>query len=641
MVNLRDIPIYIPSGEQHGDGIPKIFAEALRQQGQDPNEATDLGYRPPTPPPEPDVQAATKPPTPASTPGLKRRPSSSPAAAKARRRRRRRPRPRQPSVISDQESPIPPPRPELSPFYPPRAASPPYSFFGIIRGAKAEKEEARKKRAREEEVSRKKIKKERREVEIDVGGGCNDDARDRPARKPDRLSKTSSSKRASAPLSYDDPGVQENLQDDQPFDEAYACTESQRDHGKHGRPRRRKHQHHRRSGEQHHRRQKRRARHRVRDFFASLRRKLGNLLRLTLPTAPTAPSPPPARVYSYAVDDASMPPAWDLPDNQFPRGEAEQPIYYQQAPYQQPQQQSWGRRQMPMPMPVPIPTPMQTPMQTPYFMHGARSPAPPWHTRLSKPRSSASASAGKHRFSETATVESAPSPSPSRSPRRHLAHHASGSTSTISVLARRFMGPFLSEPSDGGEAATVVETSWRGQPQRKLLMPASASPATPPSSRPASPALGRSRSPSPSPGRGRGRRTPMPGAYGSSPSSSSMGLRSLYPSPSPESRSCSTAALLPAAQREQQEQQQRQEQEDERNTPGFAYRYRVASAEYGLADLFASTTPRASVSGIGSPVYGSSSHSRVQSLDYGLQRLFASQPVSSASNFSLRRLFSD
>lgn len=53
----RDVPIYIPSSEQHTHAIPIIIAEALRQQSQEHNEALEpvnLGNRLPTPPPDPN-----------------------------------------------------------------------------------------------------------------------------------------------------------------------------------------------------------------------------------------------------------------------------------------------------------------------------------------------------------------------------------------------------------------------------------------------------------------------------------------------------------------------------------------------------------------------------------------------------------
>ncbi|KAI1127261.1 hypothetical protein F5Y10DRAFT_198671 [Nemania abortiva] len=586
-VNLRDIPIYIPSSENHEHEIPKIIAEALRQQSQEHSEAltaTNVSYRPPTPPPDPDAQEGAKPPTPS---GLKRRPSSSPAAAKARRRRRRRRRPRQPSVVSDQESPIPPPRPKPPPVPPPRAASPPYSsFFGIIRTRAAEKEkreeDARKKGAREEERRRKKeaeAARRMRDEEADKAGG-DQDRKDGSARKRNRLSKASKRTSTAPPLS----GVstQEEQPDNPPDDEPRTESRRGRQHRhKHGGQRRKKH--HRRSGEQHHRRQKRRSRYRVRDFFASLRRKLGNLLRFTLPAAnPPAPSLP-----SYADAGYSMPAELSDTPHQGNEGGGEGDHYYYQWQGRTPT--GWGAM--------------------PYFMHGARSPAESWHSRLSKPRST-------RRF--TATVESAPG-SGSSSPRRQagefprlartvggngssrLTQHSSGST--IYVFARRFIGPFLSEPSDAatldGSGAGQRRLSWRSQ---KLITAGPGSgPVTPPSSRNSSPGdRGRSRS--------REQRVSIPGAYRSS--SSSMGLRSLYTS-SPDRRSHSTSPLLPA-------------KKDNKS------KYRVSSAEYGLPDLFA-TPPRVS-----SPVY--SSHA---SSDYGLQRLFASTPVSSGSNSGLRRIFGE
>ncbi|KAI8949825.1 hypothetical protein F4801DRAFT_386037 [Xylaria longipes] len=586
----RDFPIYIPSSEQHTHAIPKIIAEALRQQSQEHNEAlaaTNSGHRLPTPPPDPtpNTQGGTR--TPA--PGLKRRPSSSPAAAKARRRRRRRPRPRQQSVTSERDDPILPPQPEPTPSNP----AAPYSFFGIIR-AKAEKEkrEEAAKRKREEERKRK------RKQAAANAKKCRDDRYGDDTSK--KTAKIPTAEEASIPLprrSNSAPPlsrspVQGYPQDCQ-YDEEQPRTASQRRHNRHKQQQQqRRKKHHRRSGEQHHRRQKRRSsRYAMRDFFASLRRKLGNFFRLTLP-APAQPPPPPAQRLDYSTSPPAREPGAQNYGSEGRASEQQRRGRKRRTPQMQQQQQ----QQQPLP----------------YFMHGGRSPADSWHSRLSRPRST-------RRF--TATVESAPgsraaSPRTTRVPRGGMGtgmgtgpgvprFSQQSSGSTISIIARRFMGPFLSEPNSeatttldgaGGGALGPRRLSWRSY----KLLTAGSRPATPPSSRNVSPE-----------GRGRSKsreEMSIPGAYRSS--STSMGLRNPYDASSPA--------------------------DPDRRSRSASPPYRVASPEYGgLADLFA--TPQR----VSSPV--SSAYVRISSSDYGLQRLFTTPPAGSGSNsnFGLRRLFGE
>ncbi|TGJ85674.1 hypothetical protein E0Z10_g3118 [Xylaria hypoxylon] len=246
-VHPRDIPFYIPSTGQHAHSIPNIIADALRKQDQDHSEAlatANLGYRPLTPPPDSNLPGGAM----APSPGLKRRPSSSPVAANARRPRRRRPRPRTQSVTLEREEPIPPPRPQPAPFYPPRPVSPPYSFFGIIR-AKAEKEK------REKEAKKKREKREQRRKKQEVEGTTQNQGGEEKINSPSRTkgpgikdpAKPPSQRASSAP-----PLSRESVQEEQYQDQL--STGSQRGyhpHLKHGRPRHKKH--HRRLGEQHHR----------------------------------------------------------------------------------------------------------------------------------------------------------------------------------------------------------------------------------------------------------------------------------------------------------------------------------------------------------------------------------------------------
>ncbi|KAH8159788.1 hypothetical protein CIB48_g8451, partial [Xylaria polymorpha] len=185
-------------------------------------------------------------------------------------------------------------------------------------------------------------------------------------------------------------------------------------------------------------------------------RKLGNFFRLTVPAAP----PPPAPRLDYSTPAVARDPA---------AAAAAAQQYYGSEGGRASEAQAQARRRKRR-------TPMEQPL--PYFMHGGRSPADSWHSRLSRPGST-------RRFTTataTATVESAPSPR---------------SGSTISIIARRFMGPFLSEPNS--EAATTVDGG--GLLQRRLswrsykLLTAGSRPATPPSSRNASPeGRGRSKS---------------------------------------------------------------------------------------------------------------------------------------------------
>ncbi|KAI1427353.1 hypothetical protein F5Y12DRAFT_168449 [Xylaria sp. FL1777] len=591
-VNSRDIPFYIPSSGQHGNSIPTIIADALRKQSQEHSEAltaTNLGYRLPTPPPDYNAAGAAMTPA-APAPGLKRRPSSSPAAANARRRRRRRPRPRQRSVMSDQEEPIPPPRPQPAPFYPPRPASPPYSFFGIIR-AKAEKEK------RDQEAKKKREKRERRRLKKEAWGKPVDSAK-----KPDSPKRTKGpgtggpskppSKRASSAPPLSRSPVQEADYYDQTYDEQ-TLAGSQRGHQtryKQGKQRHKKHP--RRAGEQHHRRQKKRSKYAMRDFFASLRRKLGNLLRFTLPAGSSPGQSAPAH------GDAGNSTATREPSStQYQRGQTK-------IPSGQPSQQHRGRRRVD-----------STRQPLPYFMHGGRSPANSWHSRLSRPRST-------RRF--TATVESAPgsgAPSPhgvteefptvvpavaGLHPQRFSYH---SSASAISIIARRFMGPFFSESSDPSTLDNGFgqrRLSWRSH----KLLTAGSKPVTPPSSRNPSPG-GRGRSSD------RGEGVSVPGAYRSF-SSSRMGRRSaLASSPDRRSRSVSPCRISsPVA------------------SPVASPVVSPASPpDYGLVDLFATPIE------VRSPIEGSPT--RISSPDSGLQRLFASSPGSSGLNFGLRRLFGD
>ncbi|KAF2972994.1 hypothetical protein GQX73_g662 [Xylaria multiplex] len=287
-VRARDIPFYVPPIGQHAHDIPNIIADALRKQDEEHNEAltaTNLGYRPLTPPPDTNVQGAAMAPAPAPVPGLKRRPSSSPAAAHARRPRRRRPRPRTQSVISDGDSPIPPPRPQPAP----------------TKGEKEKRDKEVKKKREKREVRRKK-----QETPETIQNQDGDEKINSPKRAKGTGAKESSkppSQRASwVPPLYQDP-VQEGLPQDE------LSSGSQRGYhppSKHGRQRHKKH--HRRLGEQHHRRKKKRSKYGMRDFFASLRRKLGNLLRLTLPASSAAQSAPPR------VDISNPMPARDLPE---------------------------------------------------------------------------------------------------------------------------------------------------------------------------------------------------------------------------------------------------------------------------------------------------------------------------------------
>ncbi|KAI0438459.1 hypothetical protein F4803DRAFT_97694 [Xylaria telfairii] len=606
----RDVPIYIPSSEQHTHAIPIIIAEALRQQSQEHHEALEpvnLGNRLPTPPPDPNPNPNTQAAARNAAPGLKRRPSSSPAAAKARRRRRRRPRARQQSVPSDQDEPVLPPQPE--PAYP--AAQ--YSFFGIIR-AKAEKEkrEAAAKRKRDEERRRKRKQVEGAKKRRNDGDNGADTPR-KPTHNPlaEEPSTPLPRRSNSAPPLSRSP-IQ-GYPHDYPYDDEQQEPRTASERKRHKQQQQQQQQqqqrrkkHHRRSGEQHHRRQKRRSsRYVMRDFFASLRRKLGNFFRLTVP-APPAPAP--------RLDYSTPQPTRD------PAGGGFGAQYYGSEGGRASESQAQARRRKRR-------TPMQQPL--PYFMHGGRSPGDSWHARLSRP--------GSTRRFTTATAESAPeSPRfggefPRFSPSMGMgmgpgvprfSQHSSGST--ISIIARRFMGPFLSEPSS--EVATTVDGG--GLLQRRLswrsykLLTAGSRPATPPSSRNASPE-GRGRSKS------REEDMSIPGAYRSS--STSMGLRNLYDatsSPEPEDRRARSASppYRVAA------------------TPEYHVaatpEYRVsATPEYGgLAVLFA--TPLR----VSSPVSASSAYVRIPSGDYGLQRLFTTPAAAgsgSSSNFGLRRLFGE
>ncbi|KAI0975619.1 hypothetical protein F4678DRAFT_275820 [Xylaria arbuscula] len=583
-VHPRDIPFYIPSSGQHGQSIPSVIADALRKQSQEHSEAltaTNLANPPPTPPPDFTTQGNAMTSAPRA-PGSKRRPSSSPATANARRRRRRRPRPRQSSNPSEQDDPIPPPRPQPAPFYPPRPVSP-YSFFGMIR-AKAEKEkrELEAKRKREKRQERRLKKKEPGWKRLD-----DDEKPDSPKRTKGPEIKNASSdpflQRPSSAPPLSRIFVQEEQQYDQPHDEQF-YTGSQR--GNHPRQKQGKQRHKKHRREKHHRRQKRRSRYVMRDFFASLRRKLGSLFRFTTPTGGSSGQSAPPRAN---VGNAT--PTREPSGTQYARNESK--VFGVQ-----PSQKNRGRKRVD-----------STRQPLPYFMHGGRSPAnTSWHSKLSGPGST-------RRF--TATVESA-IPSPQRPaeefpqfapavggvyPQRY-SHQSS--SSAISIFARRFMGPFFSDSSDPstlGNDLGQKRLSWRSH----KLLTAGSKPVTPPSSR----------NPSPE-DRGRSsdreqRASSNPGGYRSF-SSSSMGLRNLQAS-SPDRRTRSTSPYrVPSP------------------VPSPAM-----SPDYGLAELFA-TPPE-----VRSPVNGSPV--RLSSSEYGISRLFASSPISSGSNsgsnFGLRRLFGD
>ncbi|KAI1358094.1 hypothetical protein F5Y08DRAFT_346058 [Xylaria arbuscula] len=649
-VNTRDIPFYIPPSGQNGGSIPTIIVEALRKQDEEHNSAltaTNLGHRLPTPPPEPNLLGHEMAPAPAA-PGLKRRPSSSPAAANARRRRRRRPRPRQRSVISDPEENIPPPRPQPAPFYPPRPASPSFSFLGIKR-TKAEKER------RELEAKKKRDKKEDRKLRKDGQRG-NYEKLESPKRpkapKAKKLAKSPPVRATSAPppplnhVPVPEEQYYNQLYEQQP---PWTSSGSQRGHqSRHKGSKQRHKKHHRRLAEQHHRRQKRRNKFTMRDFFKSLRRKLGSLFRFTTPTPSPPPAPPAAAATQQSVPAYAeagyyyASPTRDSPygvDAQYEKSESQ--IFNGQATRRGRRRVDSARHTQPLP----------------YFMHGGRSPAASWHSRLS------SRPGSTRRF--TATVESAaPSPviqepvdelprvSPGLSggssggggglhaPQRY-SHQSSASA--ISVIARRFMGPFFSESTDpsvlggneglGSGGGSQKRLSWRSH----KLLTAGSRPATPPSSRAPSPA-----GIAPSRGRSKERESlgsmqresiPETGAYTYTVRSLSIPPQDPYLSAGDRrSRSASPYRVVVLEARIAD--------------PVTASTSPISSSplaspplspDYGLADLFATPLPEEVG---GSPANGGTPL-RVASPDYGLQRLFSPSPASTGSNFGLRRLFGD
>ncbi|KAK5626760.1 hypothetical protein RRF57_002475 [Xylaria bambusicola] len=618
------VPIHDPflaERGQNGSSIPTIIVEALRKQDEAQNEAltaTNLGHQQPTPPPDPNAQGNVMAQIPAApAPGLKRRPSSSPAAASARRRRRRRPRPRQRSVISDPESdPIPPPRPQPAPFYPPRPPSPSFSFLGIKR-TKAEKER------REQEAKKKRDKREDRRLRKDGQRGRYEkleSPKRAKAPKPKKLSKSPPQRATSAPPLNRIPMQQEQYHEQLYEEQLPSGPGSQRGQHqpRHKGSKQRHKKHHRRLAEQHHRRQqKRRNKFTMRDFFKSLRRKLGNLFRFTMPT----PSPLPTQQSAPQYQDTTCysSPTRDIPYNvQW----AQYALNESQIFTGQPRRGSVRRRVDSKQQPLP------------YFMHGGRSPAASWHSRLSMQGST-------RRF--TTTVESAPgsggapspaiggavteeidritplAPTPGAGTNTQRHSHQS-STSAISVIARRFMGPFLSEPGDSmifeNGNGSQKRLSWRSH---KLLTAGSASrPVTPPSSRNPSPgARGRSKEREEGEGEGEGQSESVPapipfptGQQEPCASAQDRGSRSASPCrvSSPVASPISSPVSSPLA------------------SPPL-------SPDYGLDELFA-TPPEVNTPATGTPL-------RLSSPDYGIQRLFSPSPASTGSNFGLRRLFGD
>ncbi|GAP91313.1 hypothetical protein SAMD00023353_6000620 [Rosellinia necatrix] len=619
-VNARDIPIYIPSC------APKLFAEAAQEQGQtndDALTASKPGYQPPTPPPESTLQRISRT-SRHSTSGVKRRPSASPAAAKTRRRRRRRPRPQQQqSLTSMQDEPIPPPQPEFGPFYPPRPASPAYSFFGFTR-TKAEKErreeDAYGKREREEGRRKKRKEAECGRRRRDDGCGRRRDGYDYGQDDANNTSKRTSSVPPPHHTPFDESQAYAygGAAGDE-FDAGSRAEHHQRH--KHGKHRRKKH--HRRSGEQQHRRQKRRSKYRMRDFFASLRRKLGNLLRLT----PPQPASPPLSALPYTDTSGGN---WADPHAAANTTTANQQYRTSQSTgeYEQAAHPRWDREQR---------RSRQQQQQQQQYQQQQQQVPPPYYVYGGEPRY---ARGGKRRFSVTVESPAGGSKRSSRAGGRRAAPPSPhGSESTISIIARRFMGPFLSEAGDEvgdyyDDNAWPGSSSWKlGWRSPKLLTAGGSRPATPPLSREPSPegCLGCSEQ-----GLYTTTATTPGGGYHHhhhrTSSVSSFGLRDLYgssPLPSPSSPTpVSAPAPAPDA-----------------GLVRTASPYRLVSAtpEYGgLADLFGATPVST-----GSPVYYSSTV-RVLPLadEYGGDlpptRFYAASPSpSSTSNFGLRRLFTD
>ncbi|KAI0192850.1 hypothetical protein F4808DRAFT_464976 [Astrocystis sublimbata] len=556
----RGVPVYIPSSERHTHIVPRIIAEALRQD-QDQIAAsltaTNLRHRLPTPPPEPNLDAqgaAARSPS----PRLKRRLSSSPAAVKTRRRRTRRPRVRQPSVPSSQDEPVLPPEP--SPSYHATLQSP-TSLFGFIRAREKEKREvkAKKKRIEERKKKRKLTKKTQQKTPPyeDAAGYAyaqNEAEGAWPVDGEDSMPRRSTS----APPMNRSPYYEGQTQQEYDLydDDSQDHSPSQRRHQNHNRHK----QPHQQRRKKHHRRQKRRSsRHGMRDFFASLRRKLGNFFRLTVPlpssapvSAPTYPRSHHPRPHSYSYSYTSPPPAatsrlgldysspyaaysytatvdpatgeyYSYGSGGVETGNEGDQHYYQHSHHHHHHQKRGRKRRSQQQKHE------QVDPNVPYEMHGGRSPADSWHSRLTSTRRFTFAGV------ESAPVSRAASPSPLArciTPHPHLEieagvgtgaggdvpkyaqHHASGSA--ISIIARRFMGPFFSEPNSenttsldggsgsgggggargGGNSNNAVDNGGGngGLLQRRLswarsykLLTAGSRPATPPLSRSASP----------------------------------------------------------------------------------------------------------------------------------------------------------
>ncbi|KAI1827664.1 hypothetical protein F4861DRAFT_329396 [Xylaria intraflava] len=604
-IYLGAIPRYVPPSTSQAPVVPSAFSFALRRRG-DPHR----------------LPSAHRSPGPAK---LKRR----------RRPRRPRPRPRSRSGGSDREESLPPPPPPPVPTssnYPAASNADSVAYFLARVEADRAREEAARKREREERRRERERGRERRRrdrenardggwVEGDAYGDYADGGIPRhdeeaAARYPPRAS--------SAP-----PASQVHIHGTERGQDDERRADSRRRHRRHhSHHRRHRHKHHRRAGEQRHRRQKKRSRTGMRNFFASLRRKLGELLR------PAGEGAGAGKV--QAQFDGYMTPV----RTQYQRdgsGVGSSRVSYQRR----------GRR-------------LGERGQAPFFMRGGRSPG----------QSELPGLGSRRRFN--AFMESAvglgppssatPPPLPPRRmrggippggfpgveqvtaerepPRSRGSRGSRSSRSTISIFAHRFVGPFLSEAdepptpdSDSGQR----KVNWR---TRKLLT--TGSPTTPRSSRDSSPGRrGRSGDQEP---------TVPPVPESITPhrvsSGSSMGIGALYESFSAHSRHSSSGSSmglrglyesLPGHSRHSSSGSSMGIRALYSSSPVHSVLSssprRDSSPGYGLAGLFA-TPPMVSSSARQSPVSRPSS-------DYGLQRLFASPYASSASSFGLRWVFGD
>ncbi|KAI1433269.1 hypothetical protein GGR50DRAFT_669771 [Xylaria sp. CBS 124048] len=667
-IHLGAIPHYVPSGVDHAHAIPSAVAYALHKQGEEYNEAiaaAQLGYRLPQ-------GAGIDPQLPSAPP--RRRPSASPGSIKARRRRRRPRRPRPPprSIVSDREDslPPPPPVPAFSNF--PIAVSPPFFFSKVERDRRGEEEEeAQKKREREERRKEKEKEKERERRKREKEKEKKEKGRDKEERGRGRggmgagedrkgedgedaggggggggvdvgISKRAKNGEAAETVNqvYHRGGERDRDRDDEPRADS---RPGRRHH--HTRHRRHHQKHSRRAGESHHRRQKKRSKTGMRNFFASLRRKLGELLRPAGVAGGTARVP--------AQFDGYMTPV--------------------RTKYQQ-SMSGVGSSQVSHPRRAAT---REEQTQAPYIMHGARSPRP------STPRSMMF-------FTTVAeppvTMDPGP-PSPPKSPpppppRRHTRadappRHPHGFTrveepttekesskktrgsrssrSTISIFARRFVGPFLSETSEPPTPESGVgqrKINWRDRGLLTVGLPT-----TPESSRESS--LGnrdqkghevQPDDPVPLPGSyppvksSSGSSLGIRGLHPSSPvhdrhssSGSSWGIRALYPS-SPDNGQHSSSgsslgirALYPPSPGHDRHSSSSSSLGIRALYPLFPSR--DSSSGYGLDDLF-ETPPMVSSPVRRSPI-------SLPSSDDGLQRFSASLPPSSSLSYGMHRLFGD